>query len=146
LGWVHTSTSIFSLAADCEALSRTYSPQDFGGGCSDWRFLETVMSVFPRIMLLGVLGVASGSTGFILEHYWSFLTAVFSFAEEALAFGCLPISWTLFCSYKRQQFSFNRYFKLSYFQSKNLYFSWSFYACFHSFIVCRIYSFSHLGG
>jgi hypothetical protein len=93
---VHTSTSIFSLAADCEALSRTYSPQDFGGGCSDWRFLETVMSVFPRIMLLGVLGAASGSAGFILEHYWSFLTAVFSFAEEALAFGCLPNSWTLF--------------------------------------------------
>jgi hypothetical protein len=44
-------------------------------------------------MLLGVLGAASGSAGFILEHYWSFLTALFSFAEEALAFGCFPNSW-----------------------------------------------------
>jgi hypothetical protein len=61
-----------------------------------WRYLETVMSVFPRIMLLGVLGAASGSAGFILEHYWSFLIAFFSFAEEALAFGCLPNSWTFF--------------------------------------------------
>ncbi len=61
-----------------------------------WRYLETVMSVFPRIMLLGVLGAASGSAGFILEHYWSFLISLFSFAEEALAFGCLPNSWTLF--------------------------------------------------
>jgi hypothetical protein len=39
---------------------------------------------------------ASGSAGFILEHYWSFLISFFSFAEEALAFGCLPNSWTLF--------------------------------------------------
>jgi len=43
-------------------------------------------------MLLGVLGAASGSAGFILEHYWSFLTALFSITEEGLAFGCLPNS------------------------------------------------------
>jgi hypothetical protein len=51
------------------------------------------MSVIPRIMLLGVLGAASGSAGLIFEHYWSFLTWLVSFAEEA--FGCLPNSWTL---------------------------------------------------
>jgi hypothetical protein len=60
-------------------------------------------------MSLGVLGAASGSAGLILEHYWSFLTSLFSFAEEALAFGCLPNFWTLLCSHKRLQFSFNRY-------------------------------------
>jgi hypothetical protein len=59
------------------------------------RFLEAVVSVFPRIMLLGVLGAASGSANFILEHFWSFVTALFSFVEEALAFGCFPSSWTL---------------------------------------------------
>jgi hypothetical protein len=59
-------------------------------------------------MSLGVLGAASGSAGLILEHYWSFLTSLFSFAEEALAFGCLPNFWTLLCSHKRLQFSFNR--------------------------------------
>ncbi len=58
-------------------------------------FLEAVMPIFTRLMLLGVLGATSRSAGFILEHYWSFLTAFFSFAEEALAFGCLPNSWTL---------------------------------------------------
>jgi hypothetical protein len=53
------------------------------------RYLEAVISVFPRLMLLGVLGAACGSAGFILEYYWSFLTALFFFAEESLAFGCL---------------------------------------------------------
>jgi hypothetical protein len=33
-------------------------------------------------MLLGVLGAASGSAGFILEHYWSFLTALFSLLKK----------------------------------------------------------------
>ncbi len=56
------------------------------------RFLEAVMSIVPSIMLLGVLGAASGSAGFIHEHYWSFLTALFSITEEALALGCLPNS------------------------------------------------------
>jgi hypothetical protein len=41
------------------------------------------------------LGAASGSAGFILERYWSFFNALFSFAEEASAFGCLLNSWTL---------------------------------------------------
>jgi len=53
------------------------------------RFLEAVMSVARRIMLLGG---ASGSAGSNLEHCWSFLTALFSTAAEALAFGCLPNS------------------------------------------------------
>jgi len=105
------------------------------------------MSVIPRIMLLGVLGAASGSAGLIFEHYWSFLTWLVSFAEEALAFGCLPNSWTLllFVLTDVSNFlsAFSRYFELSYFLAKSLYFSWSFYACFHSFIVCRIYSSSH---
>ncbi len=59
------------------------------------RFLEGVIPVFPRLIFLGVLCAASGSAGFILEHYWSFLTVLFPFAEEGLAFGCLPNSWTL---------------------------------------------------
>jgi hypothetical protein len=32
------------------------------------------------------LGAAYGSAGFTLERHWSFLTPLFSFAEEALAF------------------------------------------------------------
>jgi hypothetical protein len=59
------------------------------------RFLEAVMPVFARLMLLGGLGAASGPAGFILEHYWSFLIVLFSFAEEVSAFGCLSNSWTL---------------------------------------------------
>ncbi len=50
------------------------------------RILEAVMPVLSRMMLLGALGAASGSAGFILERYWSSLAALFSFAEEALAF------------------------------------------------------------
>ncbi len=53
------------------------------------------MPVFPRLIFLVVLGAASGSAGFILEHYWSFLIVLFPFAEEGLAFGCLQNSWTL---------------------------------------------------
>ncbi len=41
------------------------------------------------------MGAASGSAGFILERYWSFFNALFSFAEEASAVGCLLNSWTL---------------------------------------------------
>jgi hypothetical protein len=41
------------------------------------------------------LGAASRSAGFILERYWSFFNALFSFAEEASAVGCLLNSWTL---------------------------------------------------
>jgi phage-related protein len=50
------------------------------------RILEAVMPVLSRMMLLGALGAASGFAGFILERHWSFLAALFSFAEEALAF------------------------------------------------------------
>jgi hypothetical protein len=39
-------------------------------------------------MLLSVLVATSGFVGFILEHYYSFLTELFSFAKKVVAFGC----------------------------------------------------------
>jgi len=43
-------------------------------------------------MLFSFLGAGSGFAGFILEQYQSFLTALFSMAAGALAFGYLPNS------------------------------------------------------
>jgi hypothetical protein len=40
------------------------------------RYLEAVMSVLPRMMLLDVLGAASGSAGFILGALLELLNCV----------------------------------------------------------------------
>jgi len=97
-------------------------------------------------MLLGVLGAASGSAGFILEGYWSFLTALSFFAEESLAFGCLPNPWTLlsFVFTNVNNFLSSGIFN-SLFFCQNLYFSWAFHACFHSFIVLQNLQFFSFG-
>jgi hypothetical protein len=66
--------------------------------CSSVTLLFQIVAGFSITLQWGVEFVNSrslGSAGFTLEHYWSFLTALFSFAEEALAFGCLTNSWTL---------------------------------------------------
>jgi hypothetical protein len=56
------------------------------------RLLEVVLSIVSLIMLFSFLGAGSGFAGFILEQYQSFLTALFSMAAGALAFGYLPNS------------------------------------------------------
>jgi len=93
------------------------------------------------------LGAAFGSAGFIFEHYWSFLTSLFFFAEESLAFGYLQNPWTLLSFVLTNVNNF-----LSSGILNSLFFVKIFFflgLCMHVStlsLFCRIYKFSHLGG
>ncbi len=77
----------------------------------------------------------------------NFLKSLFSFVKEALALGYLSKSWTFLLLVVTEANDFPSSGTLSSsFLLKNLCFSWSFYTRFHSFIICRVFKFSYLGG
>ncbi len=92
------------------------------------------------------MGASPGSTCSILYNIANFLKSLCSFVVRSFSswvpLQLLDVCFACFTDISDFASSGTLF---SSFLLTNLYFSLSFYTCFHSFIICRVYKFSYLG-